>query len=467
MIFIERTITIRKNKATIDEPIQLFIGDGNVELQFTLKDNPFKHRTSLDSTYAKMMINRPGTYPIFSEVAKLKNNKVLFVLTPEMIDEFKEVGVYDFQIALYNNDQTSRASLPSVIGGIVIGIPLCNESFVGYARAGFAKAVNSDEEPEVLEPFDSEGNYNITDWNFGDLITEAKLDKIENAIDHINDSKSEKDHNHDDRYIQEIPSEYITESELATELQELKTEVIDYTDTEIAEAKAYTDSKFNEAKSYTDEEITELKSYTDEEIIKAKNYTDEEVDKAKTYTDSKFNEAKEVAYSLHTEAMNHTNAKFEDAKSYTDTQIAGTQNFIMYKHTEAIKYTDAEITKAKAYTDEEVAELKIYTDNQITEVRTYTDTEITKAKAYTDSEVDELKDHVETNYALKSEIPTKVSELENDVPYITEEDLTVLNEILNAINNGTTPSALTLAYNENSGNLTISGTNIDDTNLEI
>lgn len=225
MIFIERTITIKKNAASIDEPIQLFVGDGNVEIQFTIKDNPFKHRTSLDSTYAKLMINRPNTFPIFSECAKLKNDKVLFVITTDMIDEFKEAGNYDFQITLHNCDQTSRATLPPVEGGIIIGFPICNNSIVGYAMTGLARAASLDD--EVLETFDDEGNYNKTDWEFGDLITEGKLDKIEDALYVINDTKADKNHNHDDRYLQTIPEEYITESELETEFVEERVVVLE------------------------------------------------------------------------------------------------------------------------------------------------------------------------------------------------------------------------------------------------
>ena len=44
-----------------------------------------------------------------------------------MIDELSELGSYTFQIRLYNEDQTSRGTLPPVENGIIIVEPLCEE----------------------------------------------------------------------------------------------------------------------------------------------------------------------------------------------------------------------------------------------------------------------------------------------------------------------------------------------------
>lgn len=346
LVFLERIITIKKNKATIDEPVQLYIGDGNVEIQFTIKDNPFKQRTNLDSTYGRLLIDRPHTFPIESEIAKLKNNKVIFIITPEMIDEFKESGEYSFQISLYNSDQTSKATLPAVEGGIVINEPLGDKPYIGYARVGISKVYREEDyEEEPLEVFDSQGNYNLTDWEYGDLISEGKMDKIENAIYHINDSKASKNHNHDDVYIKEIPPEYVTHAELGVDLQRLESRV---------------ESKLQEVE--------------------------------------------------------------EDVKTYTDSKVAVLKSDLTL-------YVDMKTAKAE-----------------------------NDSNSYTDSEVSQLRNDVVTNYALKSEIPTKVSELKNDVPYITEEDLSVVNEVLELINGTAVPIPPTLnpVYYEEIETLTFS-----------
>ena len=184
MIYIERTINIYENSAEIEEPVVLYKGDGNIEIQFTITNNPFKYKAGIDLTYGQLVIKRPKTDPIFSEVAKLSSNKVLFIITGEMIDEFEELGDYDFQIRLLNAEMSSRATLPPVSAGIMIKEPLCEEGInsapVNYSRA----AINR----EIVDTFDDEGNYNRTTWENGDIITDSKLNKIEDALYEINDS---------------------------------------------------------------------------------------------------------------------------------------------------------------------------------------------------------------------------------------------------------------------------------------
>ena len=191
MIYIERTINISDNNAKIEEPVVLYKGDGNIEVQFTITNNPFKYKAGIDLTYGQLIIKRPATDPIFSDVAKLssnkENSKVHLVITGEMIDELVELGNYDFQIRLLNTDMSSRATLPPVTAGILIKEPICEETVntapVNYSRA----AINR----ETVDTFDEEGNYNKTNWSNGDIITDKKLNKIEDAIYTINDNNGD------------------------------------------------------------------------------------------------------------------------------------------------------------------------------------------------------------------------------------------------------------------------------------
>ena len=189
MIYIERTITIEDNSAEIEEPVVLYKGDSNIEVQFTITNNPFKYKAGIDLTYGQLIIKRPKTDPIFSEVAKLSSSKVLFIITGDMIDEFEELGDYDFQIRLLNEDMSSRATLPPVSAGIMIKEPLCEEGIntapVNYSRTRISR--------EIENTFDEEGNYNKTDWSNGDIITDKKLNKIEDALYEINDNSAAKE----------------------------------------------------------------------------------------------------------------------------------------------------------------------------------------------------------------------------------------------------------------------------------
>lgn len=191
MIYIERTINISDNSASIEEPVILYKGDRNIEVQFIINNSPFKYRTGIDLTYGQLVIKRPNTDPIFSEPAKLSSGKVLFIITGEMIDDLIELGDYDFQIRLLNADKTSRATLPPVSAGILIKEPVCEEDGVNYASVGYTKAATG----ETLDVFDDNGDYIRTDWANGDLITDSKLNKIEAALYEINNNGGGSDLN--------------------------------------------------------------------------------------------------------------------------------------------------------------------------------------------------------------------------------------------------------------------------------
>ena len=189
MIYIERNIRIKNNEAVIEQPIVLYKGDMNIELQFTIENNPFKYRTGTAVTYGQLVIRRPEAAPIFSEPVKMSSSKVLFTVTGDMIDELEELGEYDFQIQLLNNDQTSRGSLPPVYGGIIIRDPLCEGAATNRAavnsRTTFVKRATNYNEGEA---FEDKGNYNMTTCKSGDNITDARLNKVEDALYQINDS---------------------------------------------------------------------------------------------------------------------------------------------------------------------------------------------------------------------------------------------------------------------------------------
>lgn len=182
MLFTERYVTVNKGTATIDEPILLYKGDKNVEIQFNINNSPFKYRSSADLTYGQLVIQRKNAESIFSPVAKLAGGKVIFVVTSDMIDELNEIGKYTFQIRLFNADKTSRATLPVITDGIEIKQPICD----GEEPAG-ADMANADQAYAARgvtnEPaFDDENNYIKTNWSYGTLISSSNLNKIEKGI---------------------------------------------------------------------------------------------------------------------------------------------------------------------------------------------------------------------------------------------------------------------------------------------
>ena len=198
MIYIERKIKIKRNQAKIEEPIVLYRGDMNIELKFFIENNPFKFST--EKTFGRLIIKRPEAKPIFSEAVEMSSSRVIFIVTEEMIDGLdadgnpaNELGAYDFQIQLLNEDNTSIGSLPPVTGGIIIKEPLCegaatNVTYVNKRNAYVMPA--NDVSTFALRAsdslFDESGNYNRTTWSGGDIITDDKLNKVEEALYQIN-----------------------------------------------------------------------------------------------------------------------------------------------------------------------------------------------------------------------------------------------------------------------------------------
>lgn len=197
MIFTERTITVVNDSATINKPLILYRGDKNIELKITIAESQFKFRNTdasnvietTDASYAQLVINTPYGLPIFSDVAITKNGAVIFVITEAMIDEIREVGAYEIQIRLLDDNKQSRASIPPVSNAIEIREPIAIEdgSVVDSNAVNAAKvnrALTTTSAP--LEVFDSQGNYIKKTWGDGDPITDAALNKMEAGIDGVN-----------------------------------------------------------------------------------------------------------------------------------------------------------------------------------------------------------------------------------------------------------------------------------------
>ena len=200
MIFTERQIVVRKGKSTIDEPVILYRGDFDVSVKFTIVETKFRFKNGINlavsekASHGQLAVLTPYGGNVFSEIVKCEDGSVTFTLTKEMIDQLEEVGLYSFQIRLFDYYRESRVSIPPVEFGIEVREPVASEdhdnevnnAIVGYSIAKVVDGLN-----EAIEPtFDNNGNYNKTVWETGDRISEEKLNKIEDAIYTINQNES-------------------------------------------------------------------------------------------------------------------------------------------------------------------------------------------------------------------------------------------------------------------------------------
>ena len=182
MIYATVNLSIRERECVCDKVITLYRGDKNVQIRFVLEDNRF---TIVDETYAQMVIHRPFSDSIFTEVSLIENNTFILTITGDMIDELIEIGTYQFQIRLYDNDMKSRATLPPCNEALIIERPIVesSESFVNVSRVNDSAIVSVS---EYMDVFDENGDYAKTTWLDGDIITDARLNKIEDALYDIN-----------------------------------------------------------------------------------------------------------------------------------------------------------------------------------------------------------------------------------------------------------------------------------------
>lgn len=233
MIFTESTIKISNNVSKMDSTIVLYRGDKNVEIRFTILQSPFKYSNtvatnvieSTNASYGQLVIKTPNDKPpIFSEVSVTKEGTVLFTITKEMIDEIEELGNYTFQIRLMDENKQSRVTIPPVENGIEIKEPIAIEddnttNVVGLAKANYAVVTSADTNTPT---FDDNGQYIKTNWNDGDIITNASLNKIEEGIYTTNENvTATKKYVDDNTPIKSLPVNPTTRTGAVVEVNKL------------------------------------------------------------------------------------------------------------------------------------------------------------------------------------------------------------------------------------------------------
>ena len=202
MIHTSRIVTVGEQECIIDRPIVLYRGDREVEIEFTLVGNEFMFSEegnvikSVNASHGQLVLNTPSGEHMFSELAECHEGKVVFVVTKEMIDEFIEMGFYSFQIRLYDSaEMKSRVTIPPVMNGFDIRNPIAAEDETNVVDQGIVDyaRIFKDQSNEELPTFDWTGAYNKTEWVHHDVITENKMNKIEDALYSINANIKESD----------------------------------------------------------------------------------------------------------------------------------------------------------------------------------------------------------------------------------------------------------------------------------
>lgn len=217
MLYAKVVLWVKQEETTSDSRVILYRGDRNVDIEFTLKSVDYILSESVE---AQLVLVRPYAKSVFSKLHKINQNKVRITITGDMIDELNEMESYAIQIRLFGPNTTARATLPPCYDVIYVREPIAveqyDEALVNLAKVNHTLTRSNGE--QIVDIF-TDGIYNKTIWYDGDLISDVRLNKVEDALYSMSRTDIEQNeliesHTHD---------EYLTEhqdiSHLATKAE--------------------------------------------------------------------------------------------------------------------------------------------------------------------------------------------------------------------------------------------------------
>ena len=187
-------IKINNDKAKISEDIYVYQNDRGIELRFKLstgitnyRSNIYKSFSNSPTILAAATILKPNGELMGMKKSAVIDDTICFMIDKDFTDNVDEIGVYKVQFHLYDTED-NRITIPPVEFEVKELLGLINEDDLGF-KHGIVDSTLSDlcivgDNSEEVEIF-SNGKYIKTIWNYGDLITSVKLNKIEEAIEYL------------------------------------------------------------------------------------------------------------------------------------------------------------------------------------------------------------------------------------------------------------------------------------------
>ena len=377
MIIKESKITIKNQTATIDEDIYLFKNDRNIELRFQIAKlsyaftNDDNDNLILGTNASHFLIKMKKDELEYNfGIQRTEEGKARLLITHELIDEDVELGDYDLQIRLYDADKCAVLTLPPLEKCLHILPPLFEDDDLPKADESLVGFSETTEDGEIINAFDENGNYIRTVWQSGDLISVARLNKIEegleNAVYVLDDyvTKDELDIAINGVDVTEQLGEYAKKSEIPTNVSQLTN---DSGYLSAIPSEYVTDEELN-AKGYLTQH-QDLSAYAKKTDIPSVPTKVSELTNDKNYISSIPSE-----YVTDTELTNKGYA----TETYVSNAIANAQLGGDNTEIDLSGYATKDDLKAKAdekHTHEEYATEK-YVDDSMANIPTYDDTEV-------------------------------------------------------------------------------------------
>lgn len=191
-------LTVSKNTVKLDEEIFLYKNDRNIKLLIEIVDNKYRYKSDdlsnllvkYKASYAQVKWYKNAEVKKEFPIQATDNGKVVFVIEGQLIDEDTELGDYDLQLRLLNESQESIRSLPIIKGAVHILKPLFEEGDIATVNSAVADVSMLSLDGDAIDTYNSDGTYNQTNWGNGDVISSAKLNKLEKVakdnVDKVN-----------------------------------------------------------------------------------------------------------------------------------------------------------------------------------------------------------------------------------------------------------------------------------------
>lgn len=208
-------MTVNNTTASLNEPLQIYQFDRGI----TLKISVLKYKYQFDKIVQDNVITDPSIISARALVLKpngvtafecpradIEDDCVIIDIELDWTDETTEIGKYKLQVQLYGSDYVNeRVTLPPVEFTVAPLIGFVPEEGVDlYALSDSAIAdysITGDDIEGLADLTDLEGGvYNKTTWQAGDVITSAKLNNVEDAVDYL------VSHQNSDGYVVFTPS---------------------------------------------------------------------------------------------------------------------------------------------------------------------------------------------------------------------------------------------------------------------
>lgn len=183
----EYTMTVNKTSSVLNKNLTISTNDKGIDIIFRLIDCPYINLSMRKNLYARVILLDPLGKQIDSDITSIVENRVLFRLTSNLMSNITETGIYKLYIAIY--DEKNNVDLlppikcviePSEVEVKGLSVGLINKS-------GIDNALSTDYGNEITL-FNADGSYNRTVWVSGDMITTARMNKIEDGISNARDN---------------------------------------------------------------------------------------------------------------------------------------------------------------------------------------------------------------------------------------------------------------------------------------